>query len=74
MSDVLPPPRYPLGQLTSGELATRRKELEHAIKGISPDAPIQVELSRLLAEVAEEEESREKLAQAGRKHAGTNGV
>ena len=56
-------PRRPLGEYTSGELAQRRKELEIARKGISPDAPIQQSLIRWLADVEAEEEDRRKLQQ-----------
>lgn len=47
-----PPPRMP--QLTVAELRTYRRELEHAIRSISPAAPVQANLLRLLDDVVAE--------------------
>ena len=38
------PPKHPLPALTSFELRDYRRELERAIKGISPGAPVQAAL------------------------------
>lgn len=58
------PPKHPLGALTTYELRDRRRELEHAIKGISPDAPVQADLRRALDAVLAEHEERARLARA----------
>jgi hypothetical protein len=42
------PPKHPLYALTTYELKDRRRELEHAIKGIAADAPIQADVRRAL--------------------------
>jgi len=57
-------PKHPLHALTTYELRDRRRELEHAIKGIPPDAPVQADLRRQLDDVLAEQESRKKLADA----------
>jgi hypothetical protein len=51
--------------LTTYELRDHRRELEHAIKGISPDAPVQADLRRKLGEVLAEQEQRAKMASSG---------
>jgi hypothetical protein len=51
--------------LATYELARYRRELEHAVKGISPDAPVQADLRSKLAEVLAEQEQRAKLASNG---------
>ena len=56
------PPKHPLHALTTYELKDRRRELEHAIKGISPDAPVQAHLRRQLDAVLAEQEDRARLA------------
>lgn len=66
--DVIPQPKRPLGEYTTAELSARRKELEHAVRVLA-NAPIRDELARLLADVEAEEESREQIASAGRRHA-----
>jgi hypothetical protein len=55
-------PSHPVHALTTYELARRRRELEHAVKGISPDAPVQADLRRKLDEVLAEQTSRERIA------------
>jgi hypothetical protein len=57
-------PPHPTSQLTTGELSTYRKELERAIQGISPDAPVQADLRARLAEVLAEQDDRARLARA----------
>lgn len=52
-------PPYPLSALTTYELRDRRRELEQAIKGISPDAPVQADLRRSLDAVLAEQEERQ---------------
>ncbi len=58
------PPKHPLHALTTYELRNRRRELERAIKGISPDAPVQADLRRQLDAVIAEQEDRMRLAGA----------
>jgi hypothetical protein len=55
-------PKHTVAQLTTSELARYRRELEHAVKGISPDAPVQAELRSKLDEVLAEQAEREKIA------------
>ena len=56
------PPKHPLHALTSYELRNYRRDLEHAIKTISPGAPVQADLRRELDAVTAEQEDRAKLA------------
>jgi len=65
-------PGHPLHALATFELRRYRRELENAIKGISPDAPVQDDLRRKLGEVLAEEESRTRIQHASRK--GTPGL
>jgi hypothetical protein len=58
------PLKHPLHALTTYELTDRRRELERAIKAISPDAPIQADLRRQLDAVIAEQEDRTRLADA----------
>jgi hypothetical protein len=58
-------PEHPTHALTTYELRNRRRELEHAIQGISPDAPVQADLRAKLGEVLAEQEQRAKLASNG---------
>jgi hypothetical protein len=58
-------PKYPVHQLTTSELNRYRRELEHAVTGISPDAPVQTELRRRLDVVLAEQSEREKIAGRG---------
>jgi len=55
-------PKHPLHALTSYELRGYRRDLEHAIKAISPDAPVQADLCRKLDDVIAEQEDRARLA------------
>jgi hypothetical protein len=55
-------PKHPLDALTSYELRNYRRDLEHAIKGISPDAPVQADLRARLDAVIAEQEDRARLA------------
>lgn len=52
------PPSHPLHALTTYELKDRRRELERAIKGIAPDAPVQADLRRALHAVIAEQQDR----------------
>jgi hypothetical protein len=58
------PPKHPLYALTTYELRDRRRELERAIQGISPGAPVQADLRRALDAVLAEQEDRARLARA----------
>ncbi|MGD0063995.1 MAG: hypothetical protein ABSB76_11210 [Streptosporangiaceae bacterium] len=58
-------PEHPTHALTTTELSRYRRELEHAIKGISPDAPVQTELRSKLDEVLAEQDERARLAAHG---------
>jgi hypothetical protein len=60
-----PQPPHPVHALTSGELADYRRQLEHAIKGIDPAAPVQALLHRNLEEVLADQDSRAALAATG---------
>ncbi len=57
-------PMHPIHALTTYELEARRRELERAIKGIPPDAPVQADLRRDLDAVIAEQEDRTRLAHA----------
>ena len=50
---------------TTSELTRYRRELEHAVQGIAPDAPVQTELRRRLDVVLAEQDEREKIAHGG---------
>ena len=56
-------PKHPVHQLTTSEL-TRYRELEHAVRGIATDAPVQAALRLKLDEVLAEQNEREKIANA----------
>ena len=58
------PPKHPLYALTTYELKDRRRELEHAVKGIAADATIQADLRRALDAVIAEQEDRARSARA----------
>lgn len=58
------PLKHPLHALTTYELKDRRRELEHAITGIAPGAPVQAALRRALDAVIAEQEDRVRLADA----------
>jgi hypothetical protein len=55
-------PKHPLHALTTFELRDYRKHLEHAIKGISPDAPVQSVLRAKLDAVIAEQRERQRIA------------
>ena len=57
-------PKHPLHALTTYELRNRRRDLECAITGIAPDAPVQADLRRKLDAVLAEQENRERLSRA----------
>jgi hypothetical protein len=59
-------PEHPIHALTTYELARYRRELEHAIKKISADAPVQADLRRKLDEVLAEQAERERIAERAR--------
>lgn len=54
-------PSHPVHALTTYEIARYRRELEHAIKGISPDAPVQADLRRKLDAVLAEQDERARI-------------
>jgi hypothetical protein len=56
------PPKHPLPALTSYELRDYRRELERAIKRISPDAPVQAALRAKLNAVLAEQDDRARMA------------
>jgi uncharacterized protein involved in exopolysaccharide biosynthesis len=56
------PPRHPIPALTTYELRDYRRDLERAIQGIVPSAPIQADLRRKLDAVIAEQEDRARLA------------
>jgi hypothetical protein len=55
-------PKHPLHALATFELRDYRRDLERAIKGISPDAPVQSVLQRKLDAVIAEQEERARIA------------
>ncbi len=55
-------PKHRLSAMTTYEISRYRRELERAITGISPDAPVQADLRRRLAEVAAEQDERARIA------------
>ena len=57
-------PKHPLHAMTTYELRDRRRDLEQAIGGLSPDAPVQALLRERLDAVLAEQESRRRLADA----------
>ncbi|MGD0608107.1 MAG: hypothetical protein ABSA53_31530 [Streptosporangiaceae bacterium] len=54
-------PAHPVHALTTYELNGYRRELEHAIKGIAADAPVQADLRAKLDEVLAEQDDRARL-------------
>lgn len=59
---LIGPPNRQLGQYTTSELQTYRRELERAIKTMPDTAPVRANLRRWLADVEAEEQDRAKLA------------
>jgi hypothetical protein len=62
-------PGHRVHALATFELSRYRRDLEHAITGVSPDAPAQDDLRRQLDDVLAEEESRTHIQHASRKGA-----
>jgi hypothetical protein len=60
------PPKHPLHALTTYELSRYRRELEHALIELPPDAPVRGLLQNKLAEVLAEQDSRTKITDAAR--------
>ncbi len=56
------PPKHPVHALTTYELRDYRRDLEHAIREIAPDAPVQAHLRHKLDAVLAEQEDRARLA------------
>jgi hypothetical protein len=56
------PPNHPLPALTSYELRDYRRQLERAIEGISPRAPVQAALRAKLDAVLAEQDDRARMA------------
>jgi len=56
------PPRHPVHALTTYELRDYRRLLEHAIKTIAPDAPVQAVLRGKLDAVLAEQDDRARIA------------
>ena len=61
---TITPPKHPLHALTTYELRDYRRLLEHAIKTIAPDAPVQAVLRGKLDAVLAEQDDRARLAAA----------
>lgn len=57
-------PKHPLHALTTFELRDYRRQLETAIRGISPDAPVQAVLRAKLDAVIAEQDERAGMAGA----------
>jgi hypothetical protein len=55
-------PKHPVSALTTFELRDYRRDLERAIGGIAPDAPVQADLRRKLGAVIAEQEDRARMA------------
>jgi hypothetical protein len=55
-------PKHPIHALTTYELRDYRRDLERAIAGIAPDAPVQADLKRRLDAVLAEQEQRQRAA------------
>jgi hypothetical protein len=55
-------PKHPVHALTTYELRDYRHLLEHAIKGIAPDAPVQASLRSKLDAVIAEQDDRARIA------------
>ena len=55
-------PKHLVHALTTYELRGYRRDLERAIRGIAPDAPVQADLRRKLAAVIAEQDDRARMA------------
>ena len=62
--EIVQPPKHPLHALTTYELRDRRRELERAVKGGAPDAPVRTMLREQLDAVIAEQEERARIAHA----------
>ena len=62
MSGAAAVPKHPVSALTTFELRNYRRDLERAIRGIAPDAPVQADLRRKLDAVLAEQEDRARMA------------
>ena len=60
-----PQPPHPVHALTSAELTDYRRQLEHAITGIDPAAPVQALLHRNLDQVLAEQAARADITATG---------
>lgn len=63
---TVPPPRHPLHALTTYELSHYRRDLEQALEVLPGHAAVRELLQGRLAEVLAEQQSRAKIAAAGR--------
>ena len=63
-SEPVTKPKHPLPAMTTYELRDRRRELEHGIKGVAPDTPVQAVLRAQLNAVLAEQEDRVRIAHA----------
>lgn len=63
---TVPPPRHPLHALTTYELSHYRRDLEQALEVLPGHAAVRELLLGKLAEVVAEQQSRAKIAAAGR--------
>ncbi len=63
---TVPPPRHPLHALTTYELSRYRRDLEQALEVLPGHASVRELLQGKLAEVLAEQQSRAKIAAAGR--------
>ena len=66
-SPVPEEPRHPLHQLTTSELRTYRRELEHALKMLPGTASVRELLAEHLGRVLAEQESRTRIQEANGK-------
>jgi len=62
---AIAPPKHPVYALTTYELRDYRRDLERAIREISPGAPAQADLRARLDAVIAEQEDRAKMAANG---------
>jgi hypothetical protein len=60
------PPKHPMHALTTYELSRYRRDLEHALKVLQGHTAVRELLQGQLAEVLAEQQSRTKIAAAGR--------
>jgi hypothetical protein len=65
-ADLPADPPHPMHALTTYEIRDYKRELEHAIKGIAADAPVQAQLRAKLDAVIAEQEERARIASRAR--------